>query len=113
MQIHEKIKQIREDKKLSQVYLANELELDQSQYSRREKGEIQFVPSEIAKISKILDTTISNLFGEETNVFTVHTQNGGNFGQHISVSEKLIEQFELRIKEKDEIIHLLRNKYNS
>jgi transcriptional regulator with XRE-family HTH domain len=108
MQVHEKIRIIREDKKLSQGFLAHELGLDQSQYSRREKGEIQFVPDEIVKLSKLLETTISNLFGEETNVFSVHTQNGGNFGQYVTTNEKLIEQYELRIKEKDEMIALLR-----
>ncbi|WP_300978366.1 helix-turn-helix transcriptional regulator [Flavobacterium sp.] len=108
MEIHEKIKQLREEKKLSQGYLAHELGLDQSQYSRREKGEIQFVPNEIVKLSKLLETSISNLFGEDKNVFTVHTQNGGNFGQYVTTNEKLIEQFELRIKEKEEIIYLLK-----
>jgi len=108
MEIHEKIKQIREEKKLSQGYLAHELGLDQSQYSRREKGEIQFVPIEIIKLSKLLETTISNLFGEETIVFNNVDQKGGNFGQYVTTSEKLIEQYELRIKEKEEIIVLLK-----
>ena len=110
MLLHEKIKAIREDKKLSQGYLAHELGLDQSQYSRREKGEIQFIPDEIVKLSKLLETTISNLFGEETNVFTIHIQNGGNFGQYVSTHEKLIEQYELRIQEKDDMIALLKKK---
>jgi transcriptional regulator with XRE-family HTH domain len=65
MQLHEKIRSIRENKKLSQGYLAQELGLDQSQYSRREKGEIPFVPNEIVRISKLLETSISDLFGEE------------------------------------------------
>ena len=63
MKLHEKVKLLRDDKKLSQDFLAHELGLDQSQYSRREKGEIQFVPEEIKKLSKLLETTISNLFG--------------------------------------------------
>jgi transcriptional regulator with XRE-family HTH domain len=108
MNIHEKIKQIREEKKLSQGYLAHELGLDQSQYSRREKGEIQFVANEIVKLSKLLETSISNLFGEDKNVFTVHTQNGDNFVQYVTTREKLIEQYEFRIKEKEEIIFLLK-----
>lgn len=110
MKIHEKIRDIRESKKISQSAIAHELGLEQSQYSRREKGEIQFVPEEIVLLSKVLETSISNLFGEETNVFTIHTQKGGNFGQYITIPEKLIEQYELRIKEKDELISLLRKK---
>jgi transcriptional regulator with XRE-family HTH domain len=109
MHVHEKIKIIREDKKLSQGFLAHELGLDQSQYSRREKGEIQFVPDEIVKLSKLLDTSISNLFGEETNVFNNIDQKGGNFGQYVTVHEKLIEQYELRIRDLQETINLLRS----
>jgi transcriptional regulator with XRE-family HTH domain len=110
MKIHEKVKTIREDKKFSQSFIAHELGLDQSQYSRREKGEIQFVPDEIIKLSKLLNTSISNLFEEENIVFNNIGQKGGNFGQYISVSEKLIEQYEIRLKEKDEMILLLREK---
>ena len=98
MKLHEKVKLLRDEKKLSQDYFANELGLDQSQYSRREKGEIQFVPEEIKKLSKLLETTISNLFGEETIIFNNNDQNGGNFGQYLTIPEKLIEQYELRLK---------------
>lgn len=110
MRLNEKVKTLREDKKLSQSYLAHELGLEQSQYSRREKGEIQFVPDEIIKLSKLLETTIANLFDEETIVFNNIDQKGGNFGQYITVSDKLIEQYELRLKEKDDLIELLRQK---
>lgn len=113
MKIYDRIKQIREDKKLSQSYIANELHLDQSQYSRRENGEIAFIPDELEIISKILDTPISKLFGEETNVFNNIDQKGGNFAQHqyINIPEKLIEQYESRLKEKDELIEFLKSKF--
>lgn len=110
MRLNEKVKTLREEKKLSQSYLAHELGLEQSQYSRREKGEIQFVPDEIIKLSKVLETTIANLFDEETIVFNNIDQKGGNFGQYITVSYKLIEQYEFRLKEKDDLIELLRQK---
>ena len=90
--------------------MAHELGLEQSQYSRREKGEIQFIPEEIVKLSKLLETTISNLFNEETIVFNNNDQKGGSFGQYVTMPEKLIEQYELRIKEKDAFIKLLQEK---
>jgi transcriptional regulator with XRE-family HTH domain len=105
MLLHEKIKSIREDKKISQGYIAYELGVDQSQYSRREKGEIPFVPNEIVKISKLLQTSISNLFEEETYI----NNEGVHFGQNVSIDKKLIEQYELRIKEKEEMIALLKS----
>lgn len=93
--------------KISQEFISHELGLSQSQYSRRENGEVKFVAEEIGKLAKLLEVSVSHIYGEETNSFTVHTQNGGNFGQYIQVSEKLIEQFEARLKEKNEIILLL------
>ncbi|POY40357.1 hypothetical protein C3L50_06840 [Flavobacterium alvei] len=102
MQLHETIKAIRDEKKLSQGYLAFELGLDQSQYSRREKGEIPFTPNEIVKISKLLESSVAYLFGEETTI-----------NQTVSIDEKLIEQYELRIKEKEEIIALLKSQIKS
>lgn len=107
MKVHERVKLLREDKKFSQDYIAHQLGLSQSQYSRRESGEIKFIADEISQLAKLLETSISNSFGEETNLFTIYTQNGGNFGQYISLPEKLIEQYEARIKEKDDMIQLL------
>jgi transcriptional regulator with XRE-family HTH domain len=108
MQLHEKIKSIREDKKLSQGYLAHELGVDQSQYSRREKGEIPFVPDELVKLSKLLGTTIAELFGEEIKVLSIQSQNEGKIGEYVSVPVKLIDQYEFRIKEKEEMLAILR-----
>ncbi len=104
MRLHEKIRSIREDKKLSQGYLAHELGLDQSQYSRREKGEIPFVPNEIVRISKLLKTSVAFLFGEETSI----DQKDVTFIKNVSIDEKLIEIYELRIKEKEDMIALLK-----
>lgn len=109
MQIHEKVKLIRESKKLSQVYLAHELGLSQSQYSRREKGEIPFVPNEIVKLSLLLETTISDLFGEEIIMLKKNNENEGKFIQNFTIYKKLIKQYEKRIIEKDELIALLKS----
>lgn len=110
MTLNQKVKLLREDKKLSQSYIAHELAIEQSQYSRREKGEIQFIPDEIIKLSKLLEITIASLFEEKATVLNNIDIKGGDFAQYISASEKLIEQYELRIKEKDDIISLLRQK---
>ena len=108
MNLYQRIKDTREEKKISQEYIAHELSLSQSQYSRREKGEVKFLADELLTIARILEVSIAQLYGESGNSFAVHTQNGGNFGQYISVSEKLIEQYEARLKEKDEMIQILK-----
>ncbi|MDO5655571.1 MAG: helix-turn-helix transcriptional regulator [Flavobacteriaceae bacterium] len=86
--------------------------LSQSQYSRREKGKIRFVMDEVQKLSQLLETTVAELFGEETTVFSNNNQKGGVFGQYVSVPEKLIEQYEVRLKEKDDLINLLKQQLN-
>jgi transcriptional regulator with XRE-family HTH domain len=108
MDIATKIKLLREEKKISQEFISHQLGLSQSQYSRRENGEVKFIAEEIGKLAQLLEVSVSYIFGEESNSFTVHTQNGGNFGQYIQASEKLIEQYEIRLKEKDDMILLLK-----
>ena len=109
MKLNEKVKIIREEKKLSQSYIAHELGLDQSQYSRREKGEIYFNPDEIIKLSFLLDISISILFDEQKNLSNSHLQTKNNL---TLISDKLIEQYEIRLQEKDKIIEMLHEKLN-
>jgi transcriptional regulator with XRE-family HTH domain len=110
MKLHEKVKFFRESKRFSQESLAHELGLNQSQYSRRENGGIQFSAEEIARLSQLLEVTANELFGDETIVFNNNDQKGGSFAQFISLPNELIEQYEARIKEKDELIQALKDK---
>jgi transcriptional regulator with XRE-family HTH domain len=109
MKIHEKVKFFREAKGLSQEAIAYRLGIEQSQYSRRENGQVKFSIEEIVDISKMLEVEISELVTDQTFVFNASNQSGGNFGQYITIPEMLISQYELRIKEKDEMIQLLKH----
>lgn len=110
MKLHERIKTLREEKRISQEAIAFELGMSQSQYSRRENGEVKFNADEIIDIAKKLDTKISEIYGEETTTLNNHNQKGGNFGYYVMIPEKLIEQYEKRLQEKDEMIALLKKK---
>jgi transcriptional regulator with XRE-family HTH domain len=112
MKLHDKVKYFREVKKISQESIAHELGLNQSQYSRRENGAIKFNSEEISLLSKILDVNPAELFGDQSIIFNNKDQSGGNFAQYINLPEELINQYELRLKEKDEIIQLLKDKIN-
>ena len=109
MEVFEKVKFYREQKGFSQDSVAYALGMQQSQYSRRENGRAKFSADEIFKISKVLEIEISELFDDKTIIFNSNNQSGGNFGQYINQSEKLIEQYESRLKEKDEQINLLKS----
>jgi transcriptional regulator with XRE-family HTH domain len=108
MEVFEKVRFFREGKKLSQEYVSSVLDIEQSQYSRRESGQIPFSINELEKLSGVFDVEISEFFKEKTIIFTSNNQSGGSFGQYVSVPDRLIEQYEMRIKEKDELIELLK-----
>ncbi|KUJ59549.1 hypothetical protein AR687_22665 [Flavobacteriaceae bacterium CRH] len=108
MKLNKIIKGLRVEKKLSQSFIAHELFLEQSQYCRREKGEIHFTPDEIIKISQVLGTTIAILFGEE--VSKPVDQNKEFTTKYVTVPEKFIEDYELLLNKKDDEIKVLRQK---
>jgi transcriptional regulator with XRE-family HTH domain len=110
MEIHERVKFYRESKRMTQDSVAFKLGLDQSQYSRRESGVIKFNSDEITKVCEVLDITPMELFNTESVIFNNTNQQGGNFGQYIALPDDLIKQYELRLKEKDEMIALLKEK---
>ena len=105
------IKKLRENKKISQEYIAFQLGLSQSQYCRRENGKVKFLADEIGKLAKILDVPVSCLYGKKTDFTKISPQKVEDFADYNQLSEKLIEQYEARLKEKDELIKLLKLKY--
>ena len=108
MEVFEKVRFFREAKKMSQEIVSSVLDIEQSQYSRRESGHIPFSIVELEKLSDVFDVEISEFFKEKTIIFTSNNQSGGSFGQDVSVPDKLIEQYELRLKEKNEMIEILK-----
>jgi transcriptional regulator with XRE-family HTH domain len=104
MKVHEKVRFYREKKGIAQEVLAYKMGIEQSQYSRRESGQIEFKAEEILKIAPMLEVEPADLYADQTIVFNSTNQSGGYFGQYIQISDKLIEQFEARIREKDELI---------
>ncbi len=110
MKLHDKVKLFRENKWLSQESIAFELGLSQSQYSRRESGSIKFNSDDIIKLSKILEVSLDELFGDDIIIFNNNNQKGGVFGNNVFIPEDLINQYQLRIQEKDDFILLLKEK---
>ena len=104
MKVHEKVRFYREKKGIAQEVIAYKMGIEQSQYSRRESGQIEFKAEEISNLAPILGVEPGELFSDQTIVFNSTNQSGGYFGQYIQISDKLIEQFEARIREKDELI---------
>lgn len=103
-----KIKKLRELRDFTQEYVANEIGLDQSAYSRLEKGETKITFDRLSKIAKVLNVEPEGIYSfDESNIFNMTTQNGHN-GYIINViSENERKLYEDQIQHlKDQITHL-------
>lgn len=111
--VAEKIKRLRKSKGFSQEDMADKLSISQSAYARIESGESNSWANHIQKLSEIFETKPENFLTDETNNLEQENtdQKGGMAFQFVgtintinSLSEKLVEQYEERIKElKDQV----------
>ena len=103
MSLGEKLKQARLTKNFSQEYMAEVLQISQKTYSNFENNKTKPDFSQIEEISKVLETSILEFLSDKKLAFNYTDVKGGNNGFVINnVSEKLIEQYELRIKKLEE-----------
>lgn len=114
--IGEKIKKLREDKNISQEKMAFELDLTQSNYGRLEKDDKRLTVPKLQKISEILKVSVSFLFNEQVSK-VIHQHDNENpsaynvenlYQNNKETTDKLVEQYELRIIEKDELNAILK-----
>jgi transcriptional regulator with XRE-family HTH domain len=117
--IGKRIREIRKSKDISIEKMAENLKVSYSTYQRIESGETNSWVSYLDTISSILEVEIEDIvLGKESIEQNNNHQNGGvavtqNLGTINNLSEKLIEQYEIRLKEKDETITLLNNQINN
>lgn len=105
-----KLKQLRELKNFTQEYMAQQLGLSTRAYSKIESGETQLTINRLNEIAAILEVDPVQALGfDHQNVFNNYGTQEGNIGlnQTITISDKLIEQYESRIRHlEDEILFL-------
>jgi transcriptional regulator with XRE-family HTH domain len=119
------IRMIRIKQRLSQKFIAKELGLNQSQYSRRENGSIDFSVTEILKLKKIFNVSYEELFDtnylsrevailNDSKMSLVPTDNILNRNykiiDFILSSFDIFEKIDLKIEEKEYIINSLKSK---
>ncbi len=104
-----KVKQLRESKNISQEFLADKLGISQTTVSALESGKSEKFDLLLAdKLCKFFEVDFS-YFLNSNGKQVVKVNKGNCFveTQNFMMSEKLIEQYELRIKEKDNYINKL------
>lgn len=109
--IKTKIRKVRELKGFSQEYLAQKLNISQRAYSKMECGEIRIEQSRLEAIAEALEISLSQLklFDEDT-IFEDNIHN--NRKSNIFFQEKLVEQYEARIKNLESEVDFLRKLSN-
>lgn len=113
MTIGTKIKQLRDKKQMSQNVLATKLGIGQTTLGNIESGDTKKVDFLLMdKICKEFEVDFA-YFVEESKLKQVNKDNATGYiadTQIFNISEKLIEQYELRLNEKEETINYLKNK---
>ena len=109
-QIGTRIKNLREEKNFSQMYLSQRLGLSQKAYSKLENNETKLSVPNLLKIAEVLETSINKILGIDGgtiyNIFSTH--NGEGFVINKTTSDKIIDLYDKLLKAKDDEIASLK-----
>lgn len=117
--VAEKIKRLRKSKGLSQGAVAEKLHISQSAYARIENGESNSWANHLEKLGEIFEVKPENFLKDDLNNLEQDNteQKGGMAFQFVgtintinSLSEKVIELYEERIKELKDQVEYWKNK---
>ena len=110
--VYSKLRNARTQKGYTQEYMADGLGISQKQYSRLENGESGITLDYLEKICEKLEINPQDLFTCEVKQENQNQSGGLANSAYLIVnefSEKLIEQYEKRLKDKDDEICFLRS----
>lgn len=107
--IGQRLKDLRKSKGMTQEQVADYLSISQSSYARIENGESQSWVNYLDKICELFKIEIEDLLKKDKVIINNNQQGGVGYAETINnLSEKLVEQYEERIKELKEIISQLK-----
>lgn len=108
MTLGEKLKKARINKNFTQEYLAEVLNVSQKTYSNFENDKSKPDFSQVEHIAKALEVSVLDFLSGDN--ITINSTNGDHSGfiYQTQLPEKLIEQYEKRLQDKDAEIAYLR-----
>ena len=110
MSIAKRLLNLRKQKGLTQEELACDLNISQSSISNYELGLTKPDIEILNRFAEYFHIPLHNLLSDEQYTLYNYENTGGNNGCiNVFFHEKLIEQYEIRLKEKDEEIALLKS----
>jgi len=109
----QKLSDLRKFRGISQEQLATDLNISQSSVSNYELGVTKPDTEILKRICDYFNIPVTYMFSDEKLIFHTVENNNGNSGYMINstlntYTDKIIELYELRIKEKDELISFLK-----
>ena len=112
MNIGNKLRTLRTAKGYETVDMAEKLGISISTYGRYERNETVPDLNMLEKIAKEYEISLADLLTDDKIILSSEQKNGtsNNALMLNQLSDKLIEQYEIRIREKDETINQLNSK---
>lgn len=104
-----KLKKFRKSKSMSQEEVADFLHLSQSAYARMESGESHSWANHILKICQLFEINAEELLRKDDIKESVNYKAINSIDSITKLSDKVIEQYEERIKELKEVIEELKS----
>jgi transcriptional regulator with XRE-family HTH domain len=111
----EKIQKIRKDRGFSHEYMAHMLDISQVAYSKIEKNETRLTLDRLYKIAEILDSKIEEILEIKADKIYNQDLKDNSIGsveilhqENKELTEQIIQLYEKRISEKDELISYLK-----
>ncbi len=111
--VGQKLRNLRKNKGLSQEEVADFIHISQSSYARIENGSSNSWSSHINAFCDLFSITPEELLKQDK-IIVSQNQKGGISGGYVinqtinQLSDKLIEQYEIRLKEKEQLIENLK-----
>lgn len=108
MEMHDKIRMMREFRQLSQEDMAEKMNMSPSGYAKIERGETRLQYDKLVQIAQIFNVSLSDLVDNDKGVIFFMNENGNNTsanyysGDHSIMFE--IEKLKLQLIHKDELL---------
>lgn len=104
MMIHEKIRYLRDKRKIRQEDMAERLGVSQSAYSRMETGEARLDAKLLPQIAEVLEVGIEELLAVQA-VFNVSNNSGGAYANYGHIGHLVPEEFVEKLMDRYDAKH--------
>lgn len=103
--VTQKIRFLREQKKLRHEDMAERLGISPSTYQRLESGETKMDVERLKKIAEVLEVNPDDLLNSEPIVFNVSNNSGGAYANYGHIGHLIPEEFVQRLMDRIDVKH--------